>query len=222
VAVNAEVLGKPVEEKLAFELPDAEGANPEIERAWASHRVARLMDEDRRSGTPGAMRKPIVQLCEDYSIVSEYASFIVLENDAEYQRWAIERKNSTRLGRDRAALDARRDALRVLREKAVANLGPDATTRTTAVKPAPGAGVPSVDAASQSPTTPDAEPQFADSAPRPSARNFDFGGGGGGGGGGGAIDPVSGVALLSIAGLGAWTSRRRTRRQATHLAHAAE
>jgi Ca-activated chloride channel homolog len=215
VAVNAEVLGKPVEEKLQFELPEADDANPEIERTWAAHRMQRLMDEDRRSGTPGAMRQPIVQLCEEYSIVSEYASFIVLENDAEYQRWAIERKNSSRLGRDRAALDARREALRVLREKSVANLGPDAMPRTAATKPASPAGVPNLDAANQPP----AAPQFVDSAPRRSSQNFNLGGGGGGGG---AIDPVSGAALLSIAGLGAWTSRRRARRQATHSAHAAE
>ena len=26
-------------------------------------------------------------ICEEYSSVSEYASFIVLENDAEYRRW---------------------------------------------------------------------------------------------------------------------------------------
>ena len=45
----------------------------------------------------------VVKLCEDYSIVSEYASFIVLENDAEYQRWKIERKNLNRIERDRLA-----------------------------------------------------------------------------------------------------------------------
>jgi Ca-activated chloride channel family protein len=218
VAVSAEVLGKPVEEKLAFEVPAADDGNPEIERAWAWHRVQRLMDDDRRSGTPGAMREPIVQLCEEYSIVSEYASFIVLENDAEYQRWAIERKNSARLGRDRAALEARREALRELREKAVANLGPDAIRQAAAGKPVAIPSVPNVDAANQPLVTTDPVPQIANSAPRPSSQNFSFDGGGGGG----AIDPVSGAALLSLAGLGAWTSRRRTRRQATHSAHAAE
>jgi hypothetical protein len=36
-----------------------------------------------------------------YSIVSEYTSFLVLENDAEYQRWKLERRNALRIERDR-------------------------------------------------------------------------------------------------------------------------
>jgi Ca-activated chloride channel family protein len=220
VTVKAEVLGKPVEELLTFELPKADDANPEIERAWAFHRVERLMDEDRRSGTAGAMREPIVQLCEEYSIVSEYASFIVLENDAEYQRWTIERKNVARLGRDRSALQARRESLRLLRDKAVAQIGPEAE------KPALASSTVGRDAAANSSARPSSTPgaqRFVDAAPRGSSQNFDFGGGdGGGGGGGGAIDPISAAVLLSVAGLGAWSSRRRSQRRATHPAHAAD
>jgi MprA protease rhombosortase-interaction domain-containing protein len=148
------------------------------------------------------MREQIVRLCEDYSIVSEYASFLVLENDAEYQRWAIDRKNSVRLGRDRAALEARRERLRELRDEALAKLGPQEAAPETAVQAAIPASTPrSFDVAS----TP--APMTTPSAPRNSSRSFDFGGGGGGGG---AIDPLSGAVLLSLAGLGAWSTRRRS------------
>ncbi|HEX6960455.1 MAG TPA: VIT and VWA domain-containing protein [Lacipirellula sp.] len=209
VSIDAEVLGKPVEEQLEFELPKADDANPEIERAWALHRVNRLMDEDRRNGSEN-MRNAIVDLCEQYSIVSEYASFIVLENDAEYQRWAIERRNESRLGRDRAALEARREKLRALRESAVAQLGPEGAAQTA--KNRPNADASDSQAASQPApmNAPANRPQqFVDAAPNRSSQNFNFGGGGGG-----AIDPVSGAVLLSLAGLGAWSSRRKSRPEA--------
>jgi Ca-activated chloride channel family protein len=217
--LSAEVLGKPVEEKFNAELPEADDANPEIERAWASHRVQRLMDEDRRSGSTGALRGPIVELCENYSIVSEYASFIVLENDAEYQRWAIEQKNVVRIGRDRSALEARREALRLRREKAVAAIGPEAAVdKSLATNTATDDST--LNAAGQ-PAAPKQEARrIAESTPRRSSQNFNFGKGNGGGGGG-AIDPVSGMALLSFAGLAAWSARRRSRGGATQSAHAA-
>ena len=72
------------------------------------------------------MEAEIVTLCEQFSIVSEYASFIVLENDAEYQRWNIERRNLARSSRDRAAQRRVNQQLDRLREQAMANLGPNA------------------------------------------------------------------------------------------------
>jgi len=224
VNIEAEVLGKPVADTFEADLPEADDANPEIERAWAWHRVQRLMDDERRSGAAavsGPLRNQIVQLCETYSITSEYASFIVLENDAEYQRWAIERKNAARMGRDQAALAARREALRKLRDEALAQLGPAGGTAKSAAT-----NVGPVDAAPAEVATTPAPARTADQVaarPQPApSRGFDldFGGGnarrGGGGGGGGAIDPVSGVALLTLAGLGAWSSQRR-RRQSPSL-----
>ena len=52
--LNAEVLGKPVEADGRRRTAEVDDANPEIERMWAWHRVDRLMDEDRRSGSTGA------------------------------------------------------------------------------------------------------------------------------------------------------------------------
>jgi Ca-activated chloride channel homolog len=213
VNVNAEVLGKPVAESFKTDLPQVDDANPEIERAWASHRVSRLMDDERRNGAPGSLRDKIVELCESYSIVSEYASFIVLENDAEYQRWSIERKNEKRMGRDGAALEARREALQQMREEALAQLGPEGVEKRideVSGQPVNGSNQP---LAANSPVTPDSP--AAQPAPRPS-RGFDFNAGdspnrnrSGGGGGGGAIDPLTGGLLLVVGGYGVWTTRPR-------------
>jgi hypothetical protein len=43
----------------------------------------------------------VVRLGEAYSIATEYTSFLVLENDGEYQRWKIDQRNALRIARDR-------------------------------------------------------------------------------------------------------------------------
>jgi hypothetical protein len=129
----------------------------------------------------------------------------VLENDAEYKRWAIERKNAARMEQDHAALEARREALRKLRGQSLANIGPADAMKLGKTRDS---GMSS----SQAPTVPapaNTPSQPADnvaSAPAQPGRNFTFGGGDGGGG---AIDPVSGLVLLSVAGMGLWSARRR-------------
>ena len=201
----ADVLGKPIEDAFETDLPLAEPGNPEIERTWAWHRVQRLLNEERSRGNAGALQEQIVQLCEDYSIASEYASFLVLENDAEYKRWAIERKNAVRLGRDRAAREARREELRQLRDRALANLAPqtgESGDRAPAAENLEAASPQATPVAPNGPSAPMMGP--------PSGRSFNIGGGGGGGGG--AIDPLSGVVLLTLAGLGARRARRFRRR----------
>ena len=81
------VQGAPFLKTYDVELPKAATDNPEIERMWAWHRVQSLLNEERREGKKGRHVPAIVELCEGFSIPSEYASFLVLENDAEYRRW---------------------------------------------------------------------------------------------------------------------------------------
>ena len=124
VTIAGEVQGSPMEQTVNVSLPTVDANNPEIARMWAWHRVQRLMAEERRAGKTSKHKDEIVRLCEGYSIVSEYASFIVLENDSEYKRWQIDRRNATRVVRDRVAQQKVRDALERLRQQTVAQLGP--------------------------------------------------------------------------------------------------
>lgn len=199
VTVSAEVLGKPITQNFVADLPETEDTNPEIERTWAWHRVHRLLADERASGSDGKHQQAIVSLCEDYSIVSEYASFIVLENDAEYRRWSIDRKNVGRIQRDRAAREQRREQLRQLRDQALSLQSPvkQQMPKSVALKP-----VPKVQR--QVPSTNTAQRPVV-RRPAKSPFNFNLGGGGGGG----AIDPISGTVLLTLAGMGAWAKRRR-------------
>jgi hypothetical protein len=162
---------------------------------WASRRVERLLGEERRGGSQ-QHQSEIVRLSEGYSIVSPYASFIVLENDAEYRRWQIERRNATRVARDRAAQESIRARLR---EATASRIGPNGDQTAANSNDAES----SRDIAS----TPSAPVDIRFDVPRGVEKDS----GGNGGSGGGAIDPLTAVVAAGLAGLGL-ASRRRDRR----------
>ena len=201
VTVDADVEGRSMRQEVPLEFPRTEEGNPEIERMWALEMVRDL------EKTPGNTAvNEIIRLGEGYSIVTEYTSFLVLENDAEYKRWKIERKNALRLSRDRKAQEALREELDSTRLEVSSNLGPSGAEKLAKATPAatpPQAGQPN-------PATP-VQPaaQRAANNPRQQqqrSRNLDFGFSRGGGG---AIDPVSGGIALGL-GVLAWARRRRS------------
>jgi Ca-activated chloride channel homolog len=198
VRVRAQINGAPIDQSVEVAFPAIEPGNPELERMWAWHRVDGLQKAADRSGSRSAVVDEIVRLGETYSIVTEYTSFIVLENDAEYARWKIDRKNLLRTTRDRKQQRLVQAGLDAIREKAVADLGPEAAGRKLASNErTPGRSTPA-----QAPS-------------RPQSRNLDFSPGrrnSGGGGGGGAFDPITGAITLALAGIGAAAARRRRRR----------
>jgi hypothetical protein len=192
---------------VTVELPKSESANPELERMWAWRKVDRLLREADRGGSRSAVLDEIVRLGETYSIVTEYTSFIVLENDAEYQRWKIDRRNVRRLDRDRKHQQVVRAELETLREQALADLGPKPTESDLAsadgavpshVTPGPGLSPP-VPRPARTPASP--RSRNLDFSPR--APSF----------GGGAFDPLTGAIALGLAGLGVAAARKRGRRR---------
>ena len=125
VNVRAEVAGGPIATALEAKLPKAEEGNPEIERMWAWHKVQRLLKEGDRVGSHDQVKGEIVRLGEGYSIATQYTSFLVLENDAEYQRWRIVRSNVRRMERDREQQQKLLAEMDAIRTKAAAGLGPE-------------------------------------------------------------------------------------------------
>jgi hypothetical protein len=150
----------------------------------------------------------IVRLGEGYSIATEYTSFIVLENDAEYQRWRINRQNVLRTERDRAAAQKVAKQLESLRSKTTVALGPidpeaqpvaDTVVRqVTDTRPQ----------VNSTPSAPAAAPARSSPGNHGNSRDFNLPRGGGGGRGGGAIDPVTGAAVLALAAAAACAQRR--------------
>src|SRR5690606_34659127 len=118
-----------------------------------------------RQGSRSAVVDEIVRLGEAYSIVTEYTSFLVLENDAEYRRWKIDRRNLERLGRDRAQQRQVQAQLEALRERALAKVGPSEPVSADLPQPLasrqPGQNPPAVDAQS-APVRPSSSPRNRD------------------------------------------------------------
>jgi len=162
VVLKGAVKGMEINQSAWLQFPAQDADNPEIERMWALKRVDRLQKEADRNGTREPVVNEIVKLGETYSIVTEYTSFLVLENDAEYQRWKIERRNALRMGRDRQAQARRQEELDAIRARAAAEIGPQPVV--AARKVAPKTVTRKIPVASQ--------PQSRSQAPAP-ARNRD-------------------------------------------------
>jgi Ca-activated chloride channel family protein len=191
-SLSANVIGKPINKSVTVELPRTDDANPEIDRMWAWHRVQGLLKQADRVGSRDSVVNAIIALGEGYSIVTEHTSFIVLENDAEYRRWKIDRRNAIRIERDRAGQDRLAKRLAELREKATTRLAPIGDDEPAVATPA----------------TPQVN---TNNVPAPArqqsrrSRDIDFGFSGGAG----AIDPVGGLIVLGMGGSALLARRRR-------------
>lgn len=198
VTLRGTIQGAKWEQTVTMELPQADQGNSEIERMWAHRRVERLMGKQRAGESDTT--DEIVRLCEGYSIVSPFASMLVLENDAEYKRWKIEQKNAVRIQRDRRARDEVQAKLTLMRKQ---NQDEFEVNRGEKLVSKPDASAPSPNSASPQPMQrPTGQP----------SRNVDLNfslPGGGGGGGGGAIDPITATIALGVAGAAAMAGRRR-------------
>jgi Ca-activated chloride channel family protein len=199
--LTAEINGREATMKTAMTLPDKDSDNPEIQRMWAWQKVRQLTGQPKP--LPGDVTEEIVRLGEGYSIATEYTSFIVLENDAEYKRWRIDRRNALLVERDRNARTRLTKRLESMREEALANLGPqgdngnrgaDAANRSTTASPNRSARPQGGNPGQSAPV----------SAPR---RRGPFGGGGGGGGG--PVGPTS-LAVIALLAISAKRKRKKT------------
>lgn len=199
VQVRAEVNGRVVATTAQLTFPAEEDTNPEIERMWAWHRMEHLKREHEISGSRSLVDE-IIRLGEGYSITSEHTSFLVLENDGEYQRWKIERRNAARIQRDRAAQSRLRRELEALRTRAMENIGP-VTEKAVAVNMPADAAASGINKPRPVPSG-SPGPSPVQSAP-PSGRSFNLPSMGGG-----AMDPFSVLIGVVLAG-GAIISRRR-------------
>jgi Ca-activated chloride channel family protein len=135
VTLRGSIKGVEVKQAAQLEFPKTDPANPEINRLWAWHRINSLLKDADRKGDRSGVIPEVVRLGEDFSIVTEYTSFLVLENDAEYQRWKIARRNLESTGRDRQVQAKRREQLDSIRNKALADLGPQAATPAAGQSP---------------------------------------------------------------------------------------
>jgi Ca-activated chloride channel family protein len=223
VRLTGTCLGRTFTQTSQIDFSRLDSDNPEIERMWAWHRIQKLME----TGGSARNTNEIVRLGEAFSIVTEYTSFLVLENDAEYDRWKIERRNLLRINRDRTEQARVRNELDRLRQEAFDRIALNQSTdfdakkqrrdlamapqqrQNPAMNQAPATRQNTTRVRPPRPSQPQTQPDWQPERRRHESRGFDFNIGGGGGGGG-ALDPISaGLALALIGGCGARTVRRR-------------
>ena len=105
VLVAGTQAGQPVRFAARVSLKDAEQGNSFIPRLWARMHLESLLQQ----GTSPAIQDEIIALSEQYHIMTPYTSLLVLESDADRQRFKVHRRFVMRdgekffaEGRDRA------------------------------------------------------------------------------------------------------------------------
>ena len=209
IKISGNLMGHNFERATTVDFPGIDSENPEIERMWASRRIDQLMKDKDNPSQANAAINEIVRLGENYSIVSQYTSFLVLENDAEYKRWKIERKNLNRTTRDRRKQVALNEELKQLRDNQLAQIGP--TVPGTETKKSP-TNLQLPQTTNQNVVAQPARPVNVAPPTRQRSNNnrsFDFSGPTGGG----AIDPITGTIMLISGGTAAATAYKRRKKK---------
>ncbi len=110
--------GKPVRFSTRVSLKDAELGNSFIPRLWARMHLDNLLEQ----GTSETIKDEIIALSEDFQIITPYTSLLVLETDADRERFKVKRRFQMRDG-ERFFADGRDNAVFDLKQKQMKNAG---------------------------------------------------------------------------------------------------
>ncbi len=107
--------GKPVRLSARVSLKDAEQGNSFIPRLWARLHLDSLLEQ----GASEVVKDEIIALSEEYQIITPYTSFLVLETDADRERFGVKRRFRMRdgekffaAGRDNVTLDLKQKQMK--------------------------------------------------------------------------------------------------------------
>jgi Ca-activated chloride channel family protein len=190
VKFSADYLNHQFSKDLALNFPKLDEKNTEIERMWAFKKLDSLVNEIPDGSQDHKNIREIVRLGEGYSIVSEYTSFLVLENNQEFKKWNIERKNVLRISRDKKSMEATREKMDQIRKEMTSNLGPARERSKEEEKII----IKSNEQITYQNTSPIPQPKSPDTnTTKSNSRDFSSGGGGGG--------PVNPLILLGAIGI---------------------
>jgi predicted Zn-dependent protease len=92
--VSGTQAGKPVKFTAHVSLKDAEQGNSFIPRLWARMHLDALLEQ----GASQAIKDEIIALSEEYHIITPYTSLLVLETDADRERFGVKRRFQMRDG----------------------------------------------------------------------------------------------------------------------------
>ena len=132
IVVTGMLGDKPVRFTSKITLANAEKGNSFIPRLWARMHLDKLLEQ----GSSAAIQQDIIALSEEYQIITPYTSFLVLESDADRERFAVKRRFQMRdgekffaEGRDNASFELKQQQMKqagdyrtALRRKVLAQL----------------------------------------------------------------------------------------------------
>ncbi len=85
---------KPVRFTSKISLKDAEQGNSFIPRLWARMHLDKLLEQ----GANDTVKQDVIALSEEFNIITPYTSLLVLESDADRERFAVKRRFQMRDG----------------------------------------------------------------------------------------------------------------------------
>jgi Flp pilus assembly protein TadD len=112
IVVTGMAGGKPVRYASKVVLKDAEAGNAFIPRLWARMHLDALLER----GASEAVKQEVIALSEEFNIITPYTSLLVLESDADRERFAVRRRFRMRDGETFFA-DGRENATFALKQK---------------------------------------------------------------------------------------------------------
>lgn len=110
--------GEPVRYSAKIPLKDAEKGNSFIPRLWARAHLDQLLQQ----GSSQFLRDEIIVLSEEFHIITPYTSLLVLETDADRERFGVKRRFEMRDG-ERFFADGRDSANYELMQKVISEAG---------------------------------------------------------------------------------------------------
>ncbi len=99
VVLKGKISGEDKVYKTRFDFPDVSDENPETERLWAYATIEQLTQEMEDFGETPDMKSSVIDLGIEYSLVSDYTSMVVVEEDV-FQELGIEQRNRQRLQKE--------------------------------------------------------------------------------------------------------------------------
>jgi len=107
VELKAKISGQENSWKCTATLPETDTDNPELERLWALSAIEDVMKEIRENGEKESLRKKVVELGTEYSLVTDYTSMLVI-SELEMENMQLQRNNANRADRERKAQKRRK------------------------------------------------------------------------------------------------------------------
>ncbi len=104
--LKAKISGKDHSWRCAAKFPEKDTDNPEIERLWALSAVEDRMEKIREDGESAKLRKEIVTLGTNYSLVTDYTSMVIVNEEAR-EGLGLQNRNRDRVQRERSAQQQR-------------------------------------------------------------------------------------------------------------------